>query len=111
MCQGPEAGMNLACLSNNKEASKVRGKLIKVIEEKRGSRSCGIFLIGHCQGLSFTSSDMDSYWKILSRRVILYDIFQQGFLAAYYSNSQSEACCSFLFCTRKKKSKLTEVNN
>lgn len=34
MCQGPEAGMNLACLSNNKEASKVRGKLSKVIEAK-----------------------------------------------------------------------------
>lgn len=34
MCQGPEAGMTLACLSNNKEASKVRGKLNKVIEEE-----------------------------------------------------------------------------
>lgn len=44
MCQGPEAGMNPACLSTNKEASKVREKLNEVIEEKRVADPVAYFL-------------------------------------------------------------------
>lgn len=97
--------MNLACLSNNKEASKVRGKLNKVIEEEgEADLICDTFLVCHCQDLSFTSSYMDSYWKILSRRVTC-DIFHQVSLATDYLNSQKEDCYSFPFLYKEKKNK------